>query len=295
MTIRMATVAGQFYEASPQKCREAITQMPIPALPDGVEYKDLPDKITAGVVPHAGWAFSGDLALAVFDIIEKRQTVDTFVIFGAVHSVRTNKGLLYNQGQWASPLGTIDVDEDLAKDIHDQSPQLIKNDCPGHSREHSIEVQIPFIQHLFPDAKIVPIMIPPFDGADVIGRATARAIQNSDKSIVAIASTDLTHYGPSYSCCPMGISPEALQWAKETNDQFFINLAITMQADKLVESSMLYNSACGAGAVAAAVAAAAELGAKKGITIGHTTSAEIMMERYNQESQDSVGYAGIVY
>ncbi|MCF7958680.1 MAG: AmmeMemoRadiSam system protein B [Phycisphaerae bacterium] len=295
MAIRINAVAGQFYDASPGNCLEAINLMRPPALPPGVRIEDLPEKIVAGIVPHAGWVFSGELALAVFDTIQKRQSVDTFIIFGAVHSVRTPKALLYDHGQWSSPLGTIDVDENLSESLYNACPQLIKKDCAGHSREHSIEVQIPFIQHLFKNASIVPIMVPPIDGADDIGRAAARVIQRSDKNIICIASTDLTHYGPSYSYSPMGIGPEALKWAKETNDQFFINLAVTMQADKLVESARLYGSACGAGAVAAAVAAASELGANKGIVTGHTTSAEIMRERFNQASEDSVGYAGIVF
>ena len=176
-----------------------------------------------------------------------------------------------------------------------QRPDIIKADTSVHFREHSIEVQVPFIQHLFPDAKIVPLMVGPILEACEIGRAVGRVISGSDKQIVAVASTDLTHYGPSYNFTPMGIEPEAIRWAKEQNDRFFINLAVTMQADKLVESSRMYNSACGAGAVASAVGAAGELGVREGKLLAHTTSAEIVKKRYNQQSTDSVGYAAIVF
>jgi len=291
MSVRMTAVAGQFYESSPKGCLKQVQQL-LPNEP----LTGLPARIVAGVVPHAGWVFSGDLSALVFAAIRGQQAVDTFVIFGAVHRVcASSHGLLYDSGQWGSPLGVIDVDEELAAAILDEAPDIIKADTSVHFREHSIEVQVPFIQHLFPDAKIVPLMVPPILEACEIGRSVGRVISRSDKRIVAVASTDLTHYGPSYNFTPMGIGPEAIRWAKEQNDKFFINLAVTMQADKLVESSGMYNSACGAGAVAGAVGTAVELGVVEGKLLGHTTSAEIVEKKYNQQSMDSVGYAAIVF
>ena len=292
MAVRMTAVAGQFYESSPGKCIDHIDNL----LPDGPIQADLPEKIVAGVVPHAGWVFSGDLAGLVFAAIKQQQPfVDTFVIFGAVHTARAAKAMLYEIGQWGSPLGIIDVDEPLAATILAEAPNLIQADTSAHSREHSIEVQIPFIQYLFEDAKIVPLMVPPVPAAHQVGSAVARAIKDTDKKVVCIASTDLTHYGPSYGFTPMGSGPKAIHWAKEKNDQFFIDLVLSMQADKLVESAQLYGSACGAGAVAAAVAAAKDLGVQKGSLLAHTTSAEIVEKKYNQQSYDSVGYAAIIF
>ncbi|MBN1765947.1 MAG: AmmeMemoRadiSam system protein B, partial [Sedimentisphaerales bacterium] len=242
MSVRMAAVAGQFYEASPQACQEHIRQL----LPEGPIDAQIPETIVAGVVPHAGWVFSGDLAGLVFASIKQQQSVDTFVIFGAVHTVMARRGLLYDVGQWGTPLGTIDIDEDLADAILDEGTDFISTDTGGHSREHSIEVQIPFIQYLFNQAKIVPLMVPPMAQAPEIGQAVARALGACDKKVVCIASTDLTHYGPSYGFTQMGVGPEALKWAKETNDKFFIDLTLTMQADKLVDTAQMYGSACGA-------------------------------------------------
>jgi hypothetical protein len=204
-------------------------------------------------------------------------------------------GIMYDAGQWGTPLGRIDVDEELAEAILHHGDELIRADCESHSREHSIEVQIPFIQYLFEEAKILPIMVPPIARADEIGRVVGQIAAQSDKRIVCIASTDLTHYGPSYHYTPMGTGPEAIRWAKEKNDQFFIDLAMSMQADKLVESASMYNNACGAGAVAATVAAAEALGAKKGYLLAHTTSADVMAKKFHRDSEDSVGYVAIVY
>jgi len=291
MAVRMAAVAGQFYESSPPKCLAHIEQMlSARSLPP-----DLPSTIVAGIVPHAGWVFSGDLAGMVFAAIKQKQPVDTFVIFGAVHAVRTRRGILYDTGQWGTPLGTIDVDEPLAAAILDQGSDLIQADTSAHSREHSIEVQVPFIQHLFPEAKIVPLLVPPIAASHQIGRAVARIIKQSDQRIVCIASTDLTHYGPSYGFTPMGTGREGINWAREKNDQMFINQALAMQADEIVASSQLYGNACGPGATAAAVAVAQDLGSEQGILLAHTTSAQIMEEKFQQKNYDSVGYAAIIY
>lgn len=290
MSVRMAVVAGRFYESNPNACRDHVKQMLAQARVEG----ELPERIIAGVVPHAGWTFSGAVAGMVFKSMQN-QRVDTFVIFGAVHAVRGREALLYDTGGWGSPLGTIEVDEQLAEAILAEGSELIKADCKSHSQEHSIEVQIPFIQYLFEEAKIVPIMAPPSGQSHQIGEAVARVIEKSGKQVVCIGSTDLTHYGPSYLFTPMGTGEEGVRWAKEQNDKFFLDLALSMQADKLVESANSYGSACGAGAVAATAAAARQLGAKKGYLLAHTTSAEVMAERYGQGSTDSVGYAAIVF
>ena len=291
MSVRTAIVAGQFYQASASACRGQIehmlTQRPLPS--------DIPDRIRAGLVPHAGWTFSGDLAAMVFAAIKAKQTVDTFVIFGAVHSVTSHQAMLYSTGQWATPLGPVDVDTELAQAILTQAAALMRDDSASHSREHSIEVQIPIIRHMFPNARIVPIMVPPAAHAHEVGEAAAQAIAQYDKSVVCIASTDLTHYGPSYRYAPMGDGPQALEWVKDQNDRYFIDMAMSMRADTLVESSQMYHNACGAGAVAATVAAAEKLGAKAGHLLAHTTSAEVIARDFGKDSQDAVGYAAILF
>ena len=294
MAVRMAMVAGQFYEASPDECRIHIEQM----LPKDPLEAELPERIVAGVVPHAGWVFSGDLAALVFAAIRQNteeKPVDTFVIFGAVHSAVAPMGHLYDSGQWGTPLGSVDVDEDLAEAILDQGRHIIQANCSGHSREHSIEVQVPIVQYVFPEAKIVPLMVPAIPRASEIGAAVGQAIVGQDKRVVCIGSTDLTHYGPSYLMTSMGTGPEAIDWAKDTNDKFFLDQALSMQAERLVDTANTYHSACGGGAAAATVAAAKELGAEKGYLLAHTTSAEVMQKKFGRGSTDSVGYAAIVY
>jgi len=291
MDLRQPVVAGQFYPASPSQCRRQIQEMiDARATPD-----HLPSLILAGVVPHAGWVFSGDLAALVFNAIKKRQTVDTFILFGAIHTVRTSRALLFAHGVWQSPLGPIAVDENLCEHILLNCKDLFENRPEAHIREHSLEVQIPIIQTLFPQARIVPILVPPTDQAHEVGEALASLITSIDKKIVAIASSDLTHYGPNYGYTPMGIGPSGNSWAKETNDKYFIDLALAMQAETLVESEIMYHNACGAGAVAAAVALANKLGAERGQLLAQTCSAEIMREKFGRSDANSVGYAAMIF
>ena len=238
MTTREAVVAGRCYEASQSGCREQIEQM----LPGGRVELELPERIVAGIVPHAGWVFSGALAGLFFAAVKQQtEAVDSFVIFGAVHSRTSAAAMLFDAGQWETPLGEVVIDEELGGEILQSAGELIRADCSSHNFEHSIEVQVPIIQYLFPQAKIVPMMVVPFDGAHEVGRVVGQVVGRSGKKVICVGSTDLTHYGPSYYFTPQGTGDAANKWAKETNDQFFIDLAVSMQADRLVEAAGTYS------------------------------------------------------
>ena len=292
MAARKPVVAGQFYPGSEKQCRveieECLSNRPVTV--------KLPEKIVAGIVPHAGWAFSGDLAGMVFSAIEKtNKTIDTFVIFGAVHSLIGSAAAVYDAGSWLTPMGEIPIDEELAEAIIKKSP-VAKSNPEAHKFEHSIEVQIPFIQYLFKNAKIVPIMTPPADSAVRLGTDVAECIKSAGgKKIVCIGSTDLTHYGPRYGFDPKGTGKDAIKWAKDVNDRAFITLAVEMRAERILSESMENQNACGPGAAAAAIAAAKALGRTKGVLLAHTHSNEVMEIKYGQSSEESVGYAAIVY
>jgi len=290
MDRRQPSVAGQFYSGG-QACLAELEGC-LPTEPLDV---DLPMPIVAGIVPHAGWVFSGDMAGLVFAAIKQTsEEVDTFVIFGAAHRYVGSRAAVYDRGSWLTPLGEIVVDEEL-------SDAIVKIDCAeadqvAHRAEHSIEVQIPFIQHLFGASKIVPIIVPPGPFAVELGEAIGGIIADAkDKHIVCIGSTDLTHYGPQYGFCPAGTGSDGLRWAKEVNDRDFIDLAVNMEAQKLLETAVEKGNACGPGAAAAVVAAAAQLGRTKGVLLGHSHSNEVMEAKYGRSSPDSVGYAAIVF
>lgn len=290
MKIRKPAVAGQFYGCSQAECLAEIAE----CLSDKAIMGDLPSPIVAAIVPHAGWVFSGELAARAFHAIKQvNETVDTFVIFGAAHRYYGTLPAVYPDGAWQTPLGEVEIDSDLAAAIAEQGAT---SDPAAHIAEHSIEVQVPFIQHLFPNARIVPIIVPA-GGFDLdFGTAVGNIIDDTpNKKIVCIASTDLTHYGPSYGFCPEGVGPAAIKWARDVNDVEFIDLALSMQPQKIIQNAHDNCSACGPGAVAVTLAAAQALGRSHGTLLGHTTSHDILREKFNQSSQESVGYAAIVF
>ena len=291
MQTRKPFVAGQFYPAQHDECIKQIN-----AFLNKIEIeKELPEKIDAAIAPHAGWVFSGSLAaLAFYAIKQQEQKVNTFIIFGASHGYYGPVPTVYNTGSWQSPLGEIVVDEELAAEISDTG--FAVNSCEPHIREHSIEVQIPFIQNLFSGAKIVPIIVPASGDSISLGQAVADIIlQKKDKNYVCIGSTDLTHYGPHYGFTPMGKGSEAIEWATNINDTDFIDLALKLETKSMLKNAIEKHNACGPGAAAATIAAAKKLGKSSGVLLAHTNSNIISKENLGSTSDDSVGYAALVF
>jgi len=291
MQIRKPSVAGQFYPGQHNACIAEINEYLDQITPS----ESLPETIVAGIVPHAGWVFSGSLAAMVFSAIKQQNAkVHTFVVFGAAHSYFGDSPAVYDRGSWSTPIGDIAIDEDLANAVLKSGKAF--SDTDAHELEHSIEVQVPFIQHLFAGAKLLPILVPPNPQATALGQAIGEIITNQEeKNVICIGSTDLTHYGPRYGFTRMGTGPEALNWASKVNDREFINLALRLEANNLLKNAAENSNSCGPGAAAAAVAAAKELGRTKGILLCHANSSEIMLKKMGNTSPDSVGYAAIVF
>ncbi len=290
MQTRKTIVSGQFYPAQHDACideiNEFIEQIPV--------YESLPDTIDAGIVPHAGWMFSGALAAMVFSAIKQQHDkVNTFVLLGAAHSYFGRTPAIYNCGIWTTPLGDAVIDEDMARQVLTEG--TAESDTHAHAQEHSLEVIVPFIQYLFPGAKILPIIVPPADEAVTLGVNIGKIIAAAEKKIICIGSTDLTHYGPRYNFTPMGTGTKGLKWATEINDQKFIDLALALKAEEILVDAAENSNACGSGAAAATVAAAKELGKTKGTLLAHTTSNDIMTKKMSTPSPDAVGYAAIVF
>lgn len=291
MQLRKPAVAGQFYPGQHDSCIDEINDCLDAMILDA----SLPETITAGIVPHAGWAFSGHLAALVFSAIrQQHDKVHTFVIFGAAHSYLSTLPVLCDRGAWQTPLGEISIDEELAEAVLSAGSAV--SDPNAHLAEHSIEVQAPFIQYLFPGAKILPILAPPDEQAIALGESVAGIIRGQEqKKIVCLGSTDLTHYGPSYGFVPKGTDPKALQWAQNVNDKEFIDLALELKAANLIASAARNGNACGPGAAAATVSVAKDLGCERGLLLAQTSSSEVMRDKMGKSSVDSVGYAAIVF
>ncbi len=261
-----------------------------------VEAKSIEGKVVAGIVPHAGWVFSGQLAADVFEAVaQSYPNVETFVIFGASHSYMSLNPVVCEHSEWETPLGLIEVNTALAQTLMHKVDGLEADNYP-HNCEHSIEVNVPFIKFRFPQASIVPILMPPVPSIIAVSRRIAQvlAAQKNEK-IVCIASSDLTHYGTDYGFTPAGLGAKGCNWAKEVNDKSIINAILAMDCEQTLNRGLEDASACGPAAIAAVICAAKEFAATKATLLSHKHSSEIMKDKFNRPAGSSVGYAGIIF
>jgi AmmeMemoRadiSam system protein B len=289
MGTRRAVRAGTFYPAGADSCESLIEECVSSATADAAGSGTL----IGGLVPHAGWVYSGPTAASTFLAVGE-PSPRAFVIFGAVHVGGVRKPAVATSGAWETPLGDVPVDEELARGLMDACPELLVSDDRSHATEHSIEVQVPFIRHLFEGAGIVPIAMPPTSESVVFGEAVGRFLADVEGRVVVIGSTDLTHYGSTfYGFAPKGTGFEAHQWAKEQNDRSFLDRVLAFDGTGALEDARSKRNACGAGAAAATVAAAKEMGAGRACLLSHVTSFEVRAE--GTEPRDFVGYAAVAF
>lgn len=286
MPVRYPTVAGMFYPGQAADCREQVQECLRDAPP-----ADFLRPIYAGVVPHAGWAYSGPTAARVFAAVAAQGAPDTFVLFGAVHHWGVSRAALYGSGSWQTPLGDLPIDAELAAEMLRANGDLLVDQPHAHADEHSIEVQLPFVKYLFPQAHILPIATPPEVHTEQVGRAAARAAQALGRSAVAIGSSDLTHYGPRYGMAPAGTGEAGLRWAR-ANDARLLDLAVQLKAAEVLHEAETHYNACGAGAIAAAIGFALEMGASEGRLLEYTTSYDAQPQG---RPSDLVGYGAVVF
>jgi len=282
MNIKKSNFAGTWYPATPLECEREIKQF----LQEGEKEKPLNTDFVAGIVPHAGWFFSGSIACNVVDALRGGTPPDIVVILG-MHLSPDSPGYILPDGTWETPFGELLIDNQFAKEILKQFNSIVESVEP-FEQDNTIELVTPFVKYFFPNAKILPMGIPPGPDAIKTGEGITRIAQKKGKKIKIIGSTDLTHYGPNYGFSPKGGGSEAIDWVRNENDKKFINAVCDLNSEKILKEAELYKNACCAGAAAATIAAAKALGAENGRLITHQTS-------YDKAPSDSfVGYAGIV-
>lgn len=286
MPVRSPIVAGMFYPAHEASCRREVEGYLAQATCDlaGCE-------MVGGVAPHAGWTFSGLATAHVYATLRRQTPPETVVLFGAVHSWRVGAPSVFGAGRWRTPLGALSVDEELAQEVLQAANGELLDSPEAHLDEHAIEVQLPFLARVCPEARILPIAVPPVAGADGIGALVAACARGLGRRTVAIASTDLTHYGPRYGLVPAGVGEGALQWI-HANDARVLDLMAGLRGDAILDEVERHHNACGAGAVAAAVGFSAAMGATRGQVVYYTTSHEVSPVG---PASDMVGYGAVVF
>ncbi len=260
--MRNPAVAGQFYPGSEAELLLWLEK----TLPRAEE---LP--VLGAVVPHAGYMYSGPVAAEVFARLPKR---DTYVILGPNHH-GLGAPIALSRDSWRTPLGVVQPDLALAEAL---AGTIIDQDEVAHVREHSIEVQIPFLQARFKEFKILPIAMGLQDEetAVEVGKELGGAISRLNRNCTIIASSDFTHYEP--------------QEVARKVDAQLIEAILNMDVSELYSRVYRYNAtACGYGPIAATITAARALGATSGKLLRYATSGDVTAD-YSQV----VGYGAIV-
>ena len=278
-TIRAPAVAGTFYEGTAATLSQQIEDCYTHPLGPG-KVPQLSSKkegnILGLVSPHAGYAYSGPVAAWGFFEVIRRQIPEVIVILGPNHRGFGASIALSGKGKWKTPLGKIQIDEELAKKIVALSP-LVRFDEKAHQREHSLEVQLPFLQYSYGESfKIVPICIMQQDQsiASKLGEILSQVIRG--KNSLIIASTDFTHYQP--------------KDIAERQDKKALTAILSLNPEDLNRAVSRYRiSMCGPGPVMAMLTAASLLGAKTAKLLKYATSGDI-----TGDYEAVVGYASVV-
>ena len=283
MQVRSADFAGSWYPGKGSDCLRAVEEFSKDSLPCPGDTKN----VVGGIVPHAGWFFSGQIACNVIKCLDHQPEPDTCIIFGR-HLHPGSNNFIMKQGWWATPLGNIEIDGELAAKLTAEFPFIVETPS-SYEQDNTIELQLPFLKYFFPNTKIVPIGLPPRMPSLDIARRAAEISRDMGRITIVLGSTDLTHYGYNYGYTPKGVGEDAVAWVKNENDKRVVDLMLKMDGKGVIEESLANQNACCSGAAGAAIAAAKKLGAKRGEKIVYSTSYDI------RPDSSFVGYAGIVF
>jgi AmmeMemoRadiSam system protein B len=238
-----------------------------------------------GIIPHAGWYFSGKLATRVFYALKSKGKVEVVVLYGGHLSIEDVPRIVTEEA-CETPLGDIEIHAGFVKNL--MKTVDMREESPA-SGDNTIEVQLAMVKYFFPEAKLVGIRSPLSPKAEILGKEVAEVAKKEGISILAIGSTDLTHYGPNYGFLSKGVGRASVEWVKKENDKGFIDRALRMDAEGLLKHALENDSACSAGAAVSAVATCKALGSDKGVLLDYYTSYDIMPD------DSFVGYAGILF
>ncbi len=267
--LRLPAVAGQFYPDNPKELASVVQKYTAPT-----EAREKV-KVRACLVPHAGYMYSGCVAGAVFSCISLPKKI---LIIGVRHYPRGEDLAIVSEGAWRTPLGDAPIDSGLAAQFRSACPAL-QEDRVAHSREHSLEVQLPFLQLLDPGFSFVPIAVGALEYEELVqtGEAIAKVLAHSKEEILIVTSSDMNHYEDDETTrgkdrqaidCLLRLDPEALYATCRDKN-------ITM---------------CGLGPAVVTLTAMNSLGANKSALVRYATSGDVSGDR-----DAVVGYAGMTF
>ena len=281
MEIKKTAFAGSWYPATANECESSIKQF----LKENNGRKS--GMFAGGIVPHAGWYYSGSIACRVIASLPSGIPADTIILFGApMH--KQSEPFILSQGAVETPFGNIEVDEELAENII--SGISIRPRPPGKfPSENTLELQLPFIKYFFPEAKIVICGVAPSFFASIIGSTAVDEADKLSRNIRIIGSTDMTHYGPDFGLISAGRGQAGLDWVVGENDRNAIDAMMKQDESIIIAQGLENKNMCCPGAAAATVAACKKMGAVNAMEVDYATSYE------KSASESYVGYSGILF
>lgn len=283
MGARKADFAGSWYPGNESDCIREIEAF----LQAGIPCPDPKKSRFGGIVPHAGWFYSGKIACGVIHCLKNDSSPDLVVIFG--RHLQPDSGNIIMKGDiWTTPLGDLEIDNEFGEKLTSEFPFKIETESK-YEQDNTIELQLPFIKYFFPNTKILPIGVPPKLPSLKIGERAAEISREMGRKTIFLGSTDLTHYGTNYGYSPKGGGEEAVNWVKNENDRRIVDLMLGMDAGAVIGESLKNSNACCSGAAATAIAAAKKSGASEGEELLYHTSYDV------RPDNSFVGYVGIVF
>ena len=267
-TLRRPAVAGRFYPSDRQILASELDRYL------GGEDPQLHSQALGCLVPHAGYVYSGSVAGAVYARLPARKS---YMVFAPNHFGRGKPLATMTSGAWLTPLGAVEIDQELAEKLL-HACRHMADDGEAHAGEHSLEVQLPFLQRRARTFALVPVSIGGVNYAELeqLGLAAAATIRQSGKPVLVIASSDMNHY-----------EPDDLTRKK---DRLAIEKVEALDPQGLWEVVRREHiSMCGVGPAIAMLTAARELGARNATLIKYATSAEA-----GGDIEAVVGYAGMI-
>ncbi len=278
MSIRPRTLPIGWYPGSARECQHELA-----AFVAGVKPLPSGTVVYGGVIPHAGWYFSGRLAARVFYLAAQAQQPQVICLFGG-HLGGNSPPLLVEEAAWETPLGPVTLATEMYEPLKKKIPC-----APEYPGDNTMEIQLPMVKYFFPHAKVLAVRAPHSQKALDLGQAVVQTAQELNLSLLAFGSSDLTHYGPNYGWAPKGYGEKAVQWVKEVNDKKYVDRALHLDAVGVLKAAADDQSSCSAGATAAAISAAQTQGAAKALLVDYYTSYDI------RPDTSFVGYAGILF
>jgi MEMO1 family protein len=278
MSLRKRALPRGWYPATAEECnREIDTFLHDFKQPEGPWH--------GGIVPHAGWYFSGKAAARTISTLAFSGRVDRVVLYGG-HLPGTRDPVVYTEDWWETPLGPQIMDAQTASRLVSPGKGMAASRM---FNDNTVEIQLPLIRRFFPDVPLIAVHAPSSVAAVRLAQNVTELLADQGLTAVHLGSADLTHYGPNYGFTPQGTGPAAVQWVKEENDRSLIDKALGMDVESLLDDARDKHNTCSAGPIAAVISSVAGLGVKKGTLLDYYTSYDIMPD------SSFVGYAAIVY